>query len=106
MGTKARPALPALVEALVDESPEVRTTAAIALRRFGPDAASAVPALTRALKDRESVVRLEAARALGDIGAAAAPALPLLVESSKIEFMRDAADDAIRKIQIAMARGR
>jgi HEAT repeat protein len=106
MGAKARPAVLQLTEALADTSPEVRTTAAIALRAFGSAAAPAVPALTKALKDRESVVRLEAARALGEIGQAAEPAVPVLLEVGKLDFMREAADDAVRKIQIAAARSR
>jgi len=106
MAAKAQPAMPALIEALGDSSGDVRTTAATALRSFGPQAAPAVPALTRALKDSESIVRLEAARTLGDIGAAAEPAVPTLVQVSKLEFMRDAADDAVRKIQVAVARAR
>lgn len=106
MGAKARPALPALIDALGDGSADVRTTAATALRSFGADAAPAVPALIRALNDRESIVRLEAARTLGDVGAAAEPAVPTLIQVSKLEFMRDAADDAVRKIQIATARAR
>ena len=106
MAGQARPAIPALTEALIDPVGDVRATAAVALRNFGPDAAPAVKALTGALKDPESQVRLEAARTLGEIGAAAEPAVPALLQASRIEFLRDAADESVRKIQVAAARAR
>jgi hypothetical protein len=42
----------------------VREHAAVALGRFGKDAAEAVPALTRAARDSDQGVRREVARAL------------------------------------------
>jgi HEAT repeat protein len=104
MGARSAGATPALVEALGDTSAEVRTTAATALQAYGAEAAPAVPALMKALKDPEGIVRLEAVRALGTIGAAAEPALPLLTDMSRIEFLRQAADEAIKKIHAGAAR--
>lgn len=60
------PAVPALVEALRDEHKDVRSSAAYALGRIGPDAKAAVPALVEALKDEDEGVR-EAAKALKTI---------------------------------------
>jgi HEAT repeat protein len=48
----------------------VRTEAARALGRIGPEAKSAVPALNAALKDREPLVAREAAEALKRIAGA------------------------------------
>ncbi len=55
----------ALIEDLKDPKSYVRTRAAQALGRIGPDA---VPALIEALKDLEPRVRYGAAQALGRIG--------------------------------------
>ena len=68
-----------LAEALTDESPDVRRTAASALVRCGPQAVGALAALRDALKSKDDRLRLEAARALGAIGVAAKPAGPSLV---------------------------
>src|SRR4051794_20348249 len=43
MGPEAKPAVPALTEALKDEEGEVRMLAAEALGRIGPGAAAAIP---------------------------------------------------------------
>ena len=53
----------------------VRSNAARALARLGPEAKAAVPALSEALKDEEAFVRGYAASALSGIGPAAVPAL-------------------------------
>jgi HEAT repeat protein len=45
------PTVPALIRALDDKEPEVRSSAAGSLRRFAPDAAQAVPSLVKNLAD-------------------------------------------------------
>jgi len=70
----------------------------MALESIGPDAAPATPALVRALKDREGLVRQRAAIALGSIGPGARDALPALSEASRVDLVRPAAEEAIRKI--------
>lgn len=66
------PAVNALLQALADERPEVRATAAAALGRICPGPATAVPALLRAARDEDARVRGEAVAALGLIEGAAA----------------------------------
>jgi len=66
-------AVEALAEALQDEDPVVRVTAADALGDAGAQAAAAVPALLLAIEDEEPYVRSAAAEALGRIGSAAVP---------------------------------
>jgi HEAT repeat protein len=65
--TEARRIVPALTEALRDESAYVRHDAAVALGKFGAEAREAVPALTAALKDKEQNVRVAAGTALTKI---------------------------------------
>jgi HEAT repeat protein len=72
-------AIPALVQALRDADPQVRSQAALALARMGPDASPAVPALMEALSDRDENVRRCAARALGQVGPSARAAIPALI---------------------------
>lgn len=59
--------IPALIEALKDDVPEVRRSAAFGLGTFGEQAKDAVPALQAALQDSSSEVRKAAAVALGYI---------------------------------------
>ena len=59
--------VPALAEALRDESGYVRHDAAVTLGKFGAEAQAAVPALRESLKDREASVRKAAAAALKKI---------------------------------------
>jgi len=66
-------AVDALAEALGDEDPVVRVTAADALGDAGAEAAAAVPSLLPAIEDEEPYVRSAAAEALGRIGSAAVP---------------------------------
>jgi len=61
-------AIPALTEALTDESVDVRRTAAMALERIGPAAKSAIPALITTLKGDDEEMRSLALRCLTDIG--------------------------------------
>lgn len=69
MGPSARPAIPALRQALGDDEVTVRILAASALGGLGPDAATAVPDLVAALQDKNEYVRVFAVTALGKIGA-------------------------------------
>jgi ankyrin repeat protein len=71
MGLAARPAIPALRQALKDEDVTVRILAASALGGLGPDAATAVPDLVVAMEDKNEYVRVFAVTALGKIGASA-----------------------------------
>ena len=64
-----RPAVRPLVAALKDEDVRVRSGAAEALGKIGPDAAEAAPALVDALKDPRPDVRAAAAAALASVGA-------------------------------------
>ena len=64
--------VPALAEALKDESSYVRRDAALALGKFGVDAQPCVPALVATLADKESSVRSAATSSLKKIDPAAA----------------------------------
>lgn len=64
MGADAKPAVPALIEALKDPEAAVRFPVCIALREIGPAAKEAVPALTEALDDRNDDVSAMARQAL------------------------------------------
>lgn len=99
LGPRAAPAVPQLVPVLGDPDPGVRSAAAMACEAIGPAAAPAVSALTRGLKDKDGSVRQWSAKALGNIGPAASSAIPALAQAAKNDYMRDAAEDALRKIQ-------
>jgi HEAT repeat protein len=96
---KACPAVPGLNGLLDDPEVEVRRTVAMALSNVGTCAAPAVPKLIKALKDRDPTVRQHAAKALGAIGPAAEAAVPALAEMSRIDALRPAAEEAIRRIR-------
>ena len=84
---------------LQDPDVEVRSRAAEALGKIGPEAAAAVPALTTALQDPDVDVRMEAAWALGCIGpeaAAAAPALSNALQDPVVDVRSEAAVQALR----------
>ena len=66
-GHDAEKVVPALAEALKDESPYVRHDAATTLPKFGDAARSAVPGLKTALKDKDQNVRHAADLALKKI---------------------------------------
>ena len=99
LGTRMGAAVPGLAETLRDPDPEVRLAAAMALESAGPQGAPAVPALVQALKDGDANVRLWACKALGAVGPAARSAVPALVDAAKVEFLRGAAEEALRRIQ-------
>src|SRR5262249_8480934 len=74
-------AVPALSNALTDQSPQVRVLAAVAIKAMGPTAAGAVPALVRALdEDSDENVRVTVAAAFGAMGDAAKAAVPALAD--------------------------
>lgn len=74
LGSRASPALPALLKHL-DASPFHRRIGARALGQMGAAACSAASALEHLLADHDEQVRTEATRALGRLGSAALPAL-------------------------------
>jgi HEAT repeat protein len=80
-GPEVVKAVTALGKHLSDENGRVRTTAAVALARYGPAAKSAVKDLAAAVQKGDSNVSQLAMRALAAIGAEAKPALPELIEA-------------------------
>jgi HEAT repeat protein len=80
-GPEVVKAVTALGKHLTDENGRVRTTAAVALARYGPAARSAVNDLAAAVQKGDSNLRQLAMRALATIGSEAKPALPALVEA-------------------------
>ncbi|MCE9544569.1 MAG: HEAT repeat domain-containing protein [Planctomycetia bacterium] len=78
IGPPAASAVPALIEALDDDRPEVRREVLFALGAIGPAAKPAVAAARKALKDPEPKVRYSAVWLLGRLGPDAAEALPEL----------------------------
>jgi len=72
-------ALDAVMGAMRDRAPEVRSAAARALGTMHPDTSEALAALVDALTDPDDMVRVAAVSALASIGNAAAPAVPALV---------------------------
>jgi HEAT repeat protein len=83
-GGQARQALPVLraalkETALKDDDECVRTHAARALLRVGPEPDSEVAALADSLRNELEIVRFHAAMALGQLGRAARPAIPALI---------------------------
>lgn len=72
-------AVPALSEALQDQSKQVRWYAASTLGEIGAEAKAAVPQLIVTLQDEDEYVRRIAAYALGKIGVEAALAVPYLI---------------------------
>jgi len=119
IGQIAIPAIPHLITALKDKEGcataledtdwwgileyhdgDVRSTAAEALGKIGPDAVPAVPSLMTALKDQEAFVQIAAAEALGQIGPTAAQAVPSLMTALKDKdvSVQSAAAKALGKI--------
>jgi HEAT repeat protein len=100
LGQIGEAGVPALSEALADQSPPVRAGAARSLGKIGPPARRAVPGLTAALKDPEESVRAAAAEALGQIGPLARKAVPGLLARLKDEkpFVRMKAAGALWEV--------
>jgi HEAT repeat protein len=87
-----------LIEALKDESINVRSRPSTALAKIGP---VAVPALIEALKDKDIHLRSFAALALGRIDPAAkdaVPALKMMSENDPAGIVRKAAAMALKSI--------
>jgi HEAT repeat protein len=80
MDAEADEAVPALIEALGDNSIGVRLDAVVALGHVGRGSEAAVAALSRLLKGNEKRVRRESARVLGTMGSAARGSLPDLID--------------------------
>jgi len=111
IGVDARPAVPALIEALHDERNEahqdrfvntIQEIVALALGRATAGTDEGVAALTEALESaRTNPVRGTICRALGDVGPQAAPALPLIREhlGSQHTPLKESALKACQKIE-------
>jgi HEAT repeat protein len=87
MGPEAKQAIPALLEALMDQSYFVRENAAIVLRVMGPEA---IPELIEALKGRNDFVSGSAANVLAQIGPKAIPALTEALKGQNDDLQRGA----------------
>lgn len=88
--------MPALLEALKDESPVVRSEAVNAL---APKGTEVMPQLVQLLEnDKEGSVRAAAARALGPIGSAALPTLVKALEGDEDEAVRASAAGALAQM--------
>ncbi|MEC4814114.1 MAG: HEAT repeat domain-containing protein [Scytonema sp. PMC 1069.18] len=68
LATVGKPAVPALIKALQDSDPQVRSSAAIILGKIGPAAAQAAPVLLRIIDDQDATVRSHAVQAIDKIG--------------------------------------
>jgi HEAT repeat protein len=97
----ARPAIRPLQDALRDDDPEVRVSAATALSEAGPIAGPAIEDLTRvASEDSAEKARLYAVIALGNIGPPARAAVPVLLE----RLRQDKVDGVRANTAIALGR--
>jgi HEAT repeat protein len=102
IGPDAKIALAGLREALKDENKFVRCQAMEALGRLGSDAVEAIPDLIEALKTEKVLdARVAAIKALGELGPLAKDAVGPLSDAAKSTqtAVRDAANDALKKIQ-------
>ena len=95
-GEASRPLVPALFEALGDDSETVRHAAARALARLGPRDLD-VSLLASALDSEDAYVRGFAAWSLGNLGPSAREAVPKLIEALQH-------DDTERVVATALAR--
>lgn len=78
---EAKPALPALVALLKNESKDIETrwNAARTLGKLGPEGIEALPVLMEFTKHTDDTIREHAAEAIGDIGPTAVEGIPALV---------------------------
>jgi HEAT repeat protein len=81
LGRIGAAAVPALIDTLHSDDPNVRRKAIEVLGRMGEEAAPAVPVLTALLNDPDPSVRKVAARTLGQIGPPAKDAVPALMRN-------------------------
>lgn len=106
IGAAAKPAVERLHGLVDGEDPFMATVAAWAGLRIEPGNkelyTKAIPLLTKALKSERDLARLEAAGALGDIGRPAAEAIPsleMVAEDDPVAAVREAAEEALRRIR-------
>ena len=97
---RSKDAVPALIQALQDQDPEVHVRAASALVQIGTPKTlkalkTAVPDLIQALQDRDKGVRADAASVLGMIGEGAKDAVPALIQALRDEDVRSNAKYAL-----------
>lgn len=92
--------VPALLEALRHEEPDIRFGAAQTLGDMGADARPALATLVQALQDRHLGVRLQAARAVWLIDRQVPPVIPVLIEAlqGEDEVLRWIAADCLGEI--------
>lgn len=93
LGPDAKPAVPALIEALQDVRADVRFGAVIALQEIGPEAEAAIPALAAALNDSQDNIRHNAGGALIGIGRPAVPVLTNALKHPEVRVRRIAVRD-------------
>jgi HEAT repeat protein len=93
-------AIETLINALKHVDAEVRSVAARAIARIGPDGHAAIPALLQAVQDTPEV-RFGAICALRSIGPSATAAVPILVQALKDEDagVRSVSAQALREIR-------
>jgi HEAT repeat protein len=98
-GEAARPAAPALAEALQDKDPKVRRWAAHAYTRIGLETKVTIPAIAKLLKDESAIVRVSAAEVLWEISKHP-ESVPTLVKALKADdwLARDSAVAALGEI--------
>lgn len=106
IGPAAKPCLDQLMKFSTSEDDFLATVAIWATLKINPGETSmfevAIPRLRKALRSERQLVRLEAAVALGDIGPAARSAVPILelvAEDDPLPVVRDAAEEALKKIR-------
>lgn len=89
-----------MVEALKDESRDVRSSAASSLKKFGPEAKAGVPSLVNLLREQDALTRSGAAHTLEEIRPGAKEAVPALVKSlnDREGYVREAVARALVKI--------
>ena len=99
IGPAAKPAIPNLIEALADESGDLRIPAAGALWKLG-ETNLALASLLETLKNDSAYNRWRAAKELGEFGLPAKLAIPALTDALCDDEMevRDAAGEALRRI--------
>lgn len=100
IGPKAKPAVPALIEALQDDNAATRNEVLFALAAIGPEAQAAATAVIRALNDEDAKVRYGACYALGKMGPPAIDAKAALQKclDSDDEFLAMASAWALAQI--------
>ncbi len=99
LGPQAKPAVPALADALYAPQTEIKLVALAALTRLGPDAVAAAPALASRLDDPEEGVRSAAMAALESLGPDAAPALAQVARNGS-SFARSNAAELLQSLDV------